>query len=308
MKVLITGGAGFAGSGLVGRLLEKGHRVTVLDFVAPLMSGHNLDKIDYIWKGLQDIQPSDVKGQDIIIHLAAQADVPMGLTSPKWTVEQNVMGAICLLEACKHLKFDRIIYAGSGNEWGRPIRLPIDENHPLTPHNPYAFSKAAAELAFEAYGRCYNLPIVRMSNGACCGAGMRKEIFIYKWLRNIMLNKEIVLEGGDQTRDLTYVSDILDAWMLTINAPRSKVIGQKFQVSYGKEVSVEDLMNMCLKECDENPKTYPIDRRPYRPGEKGQRELFDNSKARKVLGYRPKVGPEEAIHLTAKWVGTTLDV
>ena len=92
MKILITGGAGFAGTGLARRLIEKGHKVSVLDFVAPLMSDHDLDRVNYIWKGLQDIQPSDVKGQDIIIHLAAQADVPMGLTSPKWTVEQNVMG------------------------------------------------------------------------------------------------------------------------------------------------------------------------------------------------------------------------
>ena len=307
MKILITGGAGFAGTGLANRLVGLGHQVTILDFVAPLMSGHNLDKIGYIWKGLQDIEPSDVKNKDIVIHLAAQADVPMGLTSPKWTVEQNVMGTICLLEACKGQKFDRIIYAGSGNEWGRPVRIPIDENHPLTPHNPYAFSKAAAELAFEAYGRCYDLPIVRMSNGAVCGPGMRKEIFIYKWLRNIMLNKAVVLEGGDQTRDLTYVSDVLDAWILAINAPRKKVVGEKFQVSFGEEVAVEMLLNMCLDECDHSPMSYEIIRKPYRPGEKGQRECFDNKKARKVLGYRPRVGPQAAIHLTAQWIRSEID-
>jgi len=305
MRILITGGAGFAGAALTKELLNLGHKVTCFDVVAPLMNDALWDMKDhenlsFAWKGLQDIRKEDIEGHNIVIHLAAQADVPMGFKSPLWTVEQNVVGSTCLLDAVKESSgVEKVIYAGSGNEWGRPQYIPIDENHPLTPHNPYSFSKAAAELAFWAYHRCYDVPVVIMSNGIVTGPGMRREIFIFKWLYNILRGLPIVLEGGDQTRDITYTSDVIQAWLLAINAPAEKVVGEKFQVSYGEEHSVEEIMEMCLEECGAK---VPVIRTSHRPGEKGQREAFDNSKAREILGYKPQVGPREAIRLTKEWI------
>ena len=112
-----------------------------------------------------------------------------------------------------------------------------------------------------------------------------------------------MLEGGDQTRDITYTSDVMQAWLLAIDAPADKVVGKKFQVSYGEEHSVEEIMEMCLEECGVK---VPVIRTSHRPGEKGQREAFDNSKAREVLGYKPQVGPGEAIRLTKEWIEETL--
>ena len=167
-KVYIVGGAGFGGSGLAKHLVERGHQVTVMDRVGPLQAPllrPIIDKIDYQWSSLLDITPAHIEGQDIVIHLAAQADVPYGFTGARQVAMDNVMGTVCLLEALKDAPWvKRIIYAGSGNEFGRPEYLPIDENHPLTPHNPYSFSKAAAELAFRAWRLSYDLPVVYMSN------------------------------------------------------------------------------------------------------------------------------------------------
>ena len=304
MRNILIVGAGFAGGRLVRELLERGDRVGVIDIVAPFQNDRTWTVQDhpnfsYNWKALQDLTPSDLEGYDTVIHLAAQADVPMGFRSPKWTVEQNVMGTVCLLEACKHAKLDRLIYAGSGNEWGRGIYFPIDENHPLTPHNPYAFSKAAAELAIWSYQRCYDIPVVVMSNGCVVGPGMRREIFIFKWLYNILSGRPVVLEGGDQTRDITYSDDVIQAWRLAIDADKNDVVGQKFQVSYGMELPVERMLEICFDVCE---RKVPVVRRPHRPGEAGQRECFDNSKARKVLGYAPVVPPEEAIRRTKDWL------
>lgn len=298
MKVLITGGAGFAGSGLAHKLIEEGHEVRVLDVLAPLHAEPLLDileDIEYLWKSVQDIKAEDIAGCDVVVHLAAAADVPLGLTAPLWNTYENIVGSQALCEACKGSNIQKLIYAGSGNEWGRPVYLPIDENHPLTPHNPYAFSKAAAELCFWTYHRCYGLPITIMSNGAVCGKGMRREIFIYKWLRNIYRDKPCVLEGGDQTRDLTHVRDVLKAWMAAIEAPTEKVVGQKFQVSYGEEVSVAKLLDTCFEVTGKHT---GIIQRPHRAGEKGQREQFTNQKARDVLGYNPVINYREAIKLT----------
>lgn len=309
MSILIAGGAGFAGSGLVKRFLAKGYNVTVLDICSPGMAYNlkgdgypiNNPNLKYIWKALRDVEVKDLEGFDTIVHLAAQADVPMGITSPRWTVMENVEETICLLEQVRKLDFPpkRLIYAGSGNEFGRPEYLPIDEKHPLTPHNPYAFSKAGAEMLYWTYMRYANLPVTIMSNGACLGAGMRRDIFVYIWLKNMILGEPVHLQGGDQTRDLTYVTDILDAWELVIEADPSVIQNQKFQVSYGKELPVSKILEMCFEVTKSKVKVIQDD---YRPGEKGQRERFTNAKARKVLGYRPKVGPLEGIKLTYKWM------
>lgn len=304
--MIILGGAGFAGSGLVKRFLNKGKTVKVIDIISPHQAFNLEDVIDnpnltYIWKAIRDIEISDLEGHDTIIHLAAQADVPMGITSPRWTVMENVEETICLLEVIRKLsKYpDRLIYAGSGNEFGRPVYLPIDEEHPLTPHNPYAFSKAAAEMAYWTYSRCYNLPITIMSNGACLGPNMRRDIFVYIWLRNMIKGLPVKLEGGEQTRDLTYVSDILDAWELVIEAEPNKIRNEKFQVSFGKEMRVSDILTMCLNITNSKVKVERVD---YRPGEQGQRELFTNQKARKILGYNPKISPFEGIKMTYEWM------
>lgn len=298
-SILIVGGAGFAGLGLAKRLMERGDRVKVLDIMGKNQTEYLGVDVEYAWKAVHDISLGDVMGFDIVIDLAAQADVPMGFTSPKWTCYENVYGTLCLFEVLKDANIDRVLVAGSGNEYGRPKYLPIDEEHPLTPHNPYAWSKACQEMCAWAYQRCYDVPVTVMSNGCVSGPGMRREIFIFKWLWNILQGLPIVLEGGTQTRDLTYVDDVLDAWMLAIDAPRDVVVGEKWQVSYGDERRVIDILDLCLQEGDMRTE---VIHRPHRPGEDGQRELFATAKARELLGYEPKIGVEENIKLTAEWI------
>ena len=306
MHILITGGAGFGGSGLARALLKRGHEITVLDVVAPTHATNLqpvLSKIKYLWKSAQDVTQADLGGLDAVVHMVAQADVPMGFTSPRWTMEQCVNSALSILEAIKGLGPnnypEKVIYASSGNVYGRPLYLPIDEQHPLTPHNPYAAAKAAAELYFWAYHRCYEIPSVVMANGAVIGPHMRREIFIYKWLWNILHGDPLMLEGGDQTRDVTYVDDVVDAWVKAIEAPTDKVVGEKFHVSYGEEHAVSEIMEWCIDISDSAPE---IIYNPSRPGEEGQREYFTNQKAREVLGYNPKVPPKEGIERTWEWL------
>jgi nucleoside-diphosphate-sugar epimerase len=301
MKTLVVGGAGAAGVGLVKRLIERKEEVSILDITAQPYSEFNCLDIPYYWMAIQDVRLRHIKDYENIIYLAAQADVPMGFNSPMWTCYQNVSGAINFFEAARFSdKLDRLILASSGTEFGAHEYLPIDEKHPLIPSNPYSWSKASQEMAGMMYYRCFGVPVTIMSNGIVAGPGMRKEIFIYKWLVNLLQGKSVVLEGGDQTRDLTYITDVLDAWELVLNSPSDKIRGEKFQVSYGEEKSVEELLIMCLKECrcDENL----VIRQPYRPGEKGMRELFNIDKAKTVLGYNPKISPRESIQLTSAWI------
>ena len=309
-NVLITGAAGFGGSGIARALLALGYGVTGLDVTPPnhaqlLRRELSHPNFRYLWKSIQDIQPSDVAGHSTVAHLAAQPDTPMAFESPRYTVMQNIAGTVELLEAVRRADcVSKLIFAGSGNEVGRPLYFPIDEEHPLTPHNPYGFSKAAAELAMWAWHRAYGVPSVVMSTGVVIGPNMRREVFIFKWLWNALRGQPIVVEGGQQTRDLSFIDDVVDAWTLAIQAPVLKVVGQKFYVGYGEERSIEELAGMCREAAGAS---VPIEYVGYRPGEEGQREAFSNEKARSALGYVPQVAPSEAISLTADWVRSLLE-
>lgn len=309
-RVLITGVAGFGGSRLAGALLDQGYGVTGLDVTPPnsaLLLERELShpEFRYIWKSIQDIQPSDVAGHSVVAHLAAQPDTPLAFESPRYTVMQNVAGTVELLEAVRRTDgVSKLIFAGSGNEVGRALYLPMDEAHPLTPHNPYGFSKAAGELAMWAWHRAYGVPSMVMSTGVVIGPHMRREVFVFKWLWNALHGQPIVVEGGRQTRDLTYIDDVVEAWTLAIQAPTDSVVGEKFFVGYGQECSIEELAGLCL---EASGAAVPIKYVGYRPGEEGQREAFSTDKAKRVLGYCPKTSPAEAITLTAGWVRRLMD-
>ena len=304
MRCLITGGSGFGGCGLVEALLNRDYKVTVIDIVAPSYAENLKDVIDhpnlkYMWKSVHDLTPWDVEGHDIVVHFAAQADVPLGFTSPLWTVWENAVGTTSVLEAVREVGIDRFLLASSGNVFGRPVYLPIDEKHPLTPHNPYSASKACQEMLALAYYRAYGVPLVVIRNGVVIGERMRKEIFIFKWLYNILMDKPIIIEGGKQTRDPCYVRDAVNAWLLASEAPRETVVGETFHVSRGKEYTVEDIASKCIEVAG---KKVAIEYRPCRPGEEGMRECFDISKAKRILGYEPKTELPEALEKTLAWI------
>ena len=304
-NALVTGAAGFGGSNLTRALLARGYRVTGLDVAAPshaplLRREMDNPRFRYVWKSVHDIQPDDVEGNSIVAHLAAQPDTPMAFGSPRYTTMQNIDGAVALLEAVRRADgVQKLLFAGSGNEVGRARYTPIDEAHPLTPHNPYGFSKAAAELAMWAWRRSYGVPAIVMSTGVVIGPDMRREVFIFKWLWNALNGKPIVVEGGRQTRDLVYIDDAVDGWIRALAAPPQDVVGEKFFIGSGEEHSVDDLAKMCQ---DISGSGVPIQYADYRPGERGQREAFSIAKARRALDYNPKTSAEDAIQRTAKWV------
>ena len=304
-RALITGAAGFGGSALARALLARGHGVTGLDVTPPaharlLRRELSHPNFRYLWKSIQDIQPSDVSGHSVVAHLAAQPDTPLAFESPRYTVMQNITGTVELLEAVRRAGCaSKLIFAGSGNEVGRPRYLPMDEDHPLTPHNPYGFSKAAGELAMWAWHRAYGVPSIVMATGVVIGPEMRREVFIFKWLWNALHGQPIMVEGGQQTRDLTYIDDVVRAWTLAIEAPENLVVGEKFYVGYGEEHTVEELARICRAIVRSD---VPIEYADYRPGEAGQREAFSTEKARRVLGYNPQFPPGRAISHTAGWL------
>ena len=302
-NVLITGGAGYGGSGLTEALLKRGHSVRIIDILAPNEAWkvqEFMDKIDYRWKSVHDINDDDLKDIEVVIHMAAQADVPMGFSAPRWTFWEETMGTVNLLEACRDKPLRKFILASTGNVIGRPLYKPIDEKHPVVPHNPYSAAKASQELLVHAYRRCYGIPTAVMRNGIVYGPKMRKQIFIYIWLKQLLEGKGITIEGGKQTRDPCFGSDTVDAWIKVVEAPDEDIVGETFQVSRGKELNMLEIAKACRKVAGKEDAT--IHYTDYRPGEEGQFECFDNSFAEKRLGYKPVVDLEEGLKITWEWV------
>lgn len=164
---------------------------------------------------------------------------------------------------------------------------------------------AAAEIVVQSYHRCYNVPVVILRNGLVYGPRMRKEIVIAKFLINALRNRPLIVEGGKQTRDPNYISNVGDAFLRVIDAPKEDVVNETFHISYGKQITILELARKCIKVVDSNSE---ILFKPYRPGEEKMRQELDVTKAERILGYLPKIGLEEGLRLTADWLRKELEI
>jgi len=303
LKILILGGAGFGGSGLVRRLVNKSHQITVLDVIAPrhaelIRSLYENESIQYNWKSTLDLLPADIEGFDIIYDFAAQADVPLGFSSPLHTANNNILSVYRIMECLRHSHPTKFIYMGSGTTFGPNQELPINETAPQYASNPYSASKHCAEIVTFSYHRAYGIPVTVLRNGIVYGEQMRKEIVVARFIINALLNRTLIVEGGIQTRDMNYVSNTLDALELLLEVDEELINGEVFHCATGVETSIEKLAQIILELTESSSE---IQYNPYRYGEENVRQCLDYSKANRMLGYTPKIFLEEGLRRTIKW-------
>lgn len=320
MQILVTGAAGYGGAAIIRRLADQGHDIVGVDMVAPEEAWRLRDLIDgrrieYRWQAVQDMGVWDVAGYDRILHMAAVADVAAGHHSPEYTVQNNVLPTVHLLELVRQLPDSAtgdllLILAGTAHELEAAGDVTLTEDSPIQPGTPYGFSKATQELAFRTWGHAYGVPWAIMRNGIVAGRGMRRQIAPYLWCRRILQDMPVELHGrGLQTRDLTDGRDTAEAWARAVESPASKIRGQVLQVSRGIEITVADMLEMCYQAC-EHMVDHRIARRiehgPDRPGEEGMRERFDCSRTRALLDWVPRYNPSDTIADVAAWAAEGL--
>jgi len=297
---------------LAKRLLKEGYTISGLDIVAPVDAYRLkdvMDQIDYKWKAIQDITQYDLMNAQIIADFAAQPNSPLGLTAPKFTVWENLDGLVSLLECARKENISLFVYPSSGVVFGRtpPEHLPIKESEPFTPANPYAATKACSEILCMTYFRCYNVPVTILRIGMGFGPGMRKDESIAQFILKTLRSDEIIhVESPKTTRDPSYLENVIDAWVRLLEVPREDIIGEAFHISNGIEITIEDLARKCV-EVTANvaslfEHTTVVPTSTYRKGEFGMRQHLDISKAKRVLGWEPKVSLEEGLARTARWL------
>jgi len=299
-RVLVTGGAGFVGSHLVNSLLKEGHRVVALDNLSTgaienlpvrrkkgflFIKGDIRDNND-VRKALNDV--------DVVFHMAAIIDVPLSVKKPLIVNDVNVSGTLKLLEACLKHDVRRFIYASSCAVYGAPQYLPIDENHPIIPQSPYGISKLTSEhfcrIFHEIHGletislRFFNIYGKRQVKGPYSGV-------ITKFAERLKEKKSPVIFGdGEQTRDFLHVNDAVNACMLAL---RNKTyVGKIINIGSGKETTINELVSLLI-ELSAKTNIKPV----YKPPRKGDilRSWANIEKAKKLLGYQPKVDLESGL-------------
>lgn len=293
MKIILTGGAGFIGSNLAEFLLDSGYDVLILDN----FSSGNYENIKNL-KGKIDVIKCDlsIKGSwlqhltdcDYVIHLGALADIVPSIKEPARYFASNVTGTLNLIEGLRDTKVRKIIYAASSSCYGIPKIFPTNEDTLTSPQYPYALTKLMGEQLVEHWSKLYRIPAVSLRFFNVYGPRARTSgtygavlgVFI---AQNIAKKPLTIVGDGNQTRDFTYISDVISAIHTTMMSDWG---GYKFyNVGSGNTVSVNKLAALI------GGKTINI---PKRPGEPDC-TFADISKIKKELGWEPKVTIEEGL-------------
>jgi UDP-glucose 4-epimerase len=308
-RILVTGGAGFIGSHLVEKLMELGNSVIVLDDFSEgternLQGVSRSSELEVVHGDVLNMGTVDslVKKADYVFHLAVKC-LSLGLEDPMTVHEVNATGTLNVCMACKRHKTKRFIYVSSSEVYGSAKYLPMDENHPLWPTTPYAASKAAGEFYVWSFYDTWNLPAIIIRPFNTYGPRCRIDRYcavIPSFVKRLLLNQPLIVYGdGNQTRDFTYVSDTVEGILRA--AECDELVGGTINIARGEEVSVKKIAEIVLSLMEMNGKRAldPIFEKE-RPGDV-RRHLADISKARKLLGFEPKVSIIDGIKSYVEW-------
>lgn len=227
LKVVVTGGLGFIGSNLARRLVELGADVSVVDSLLPNTGGNcaNLKDLENRLRiQIVDLRNAEkiaslIRGQSVVFNLAGTVSHLDSMTDPLSDMGANVHGQIVLLEACRrYIPEARIVFASTRQIYGRPISCPVDESHPISPVDVNGINKDAAESYHSLYHQVYGMQTVSLRLTNTFGPRMRvkdaRQTFLGIWIRRVLEDAVFEVWGGDQKRDLTYVDDAVDAFLV----------------------------------------------------------------------------------------------
>jgi UDP-glucose 4-epimerase len=308
--ILVTGGAGALGSSLTGMLLARGYRVTVMDRLQQNCAWRLRDvardeRLSYVWKAVEDMTEKDMDGIGTIIYCNAQADRPLGISSPRYTVFNNIIPLVHILELVKSSEsLDKFLLPSSGTVFlGVPSsELPVSEDTVPKPANPYSASKYMEEIICQSYARAYEVPVVILRSGLVYGQGMRLDISIAQFIMKALANSPIYVRSPQTTRTPAHIEDVLKFWDRVLEADRSEVVGKTIHTVPGIEYSMVSIAET-VKHVSGS--TSPIILGEYEAG-----ELIDGfparewtiSKTASELGVVCNVSLEEGIRRTIPYI------
>lgn len=321
-KILVTGGAGFIGSNLTEELLQRGHKVTILDNFATGKIENLLALLekypDSLTLQVGDIRNmSDcrkaVEGVEYLFHEAALGSVPRSIKDPVTTNEVNVTGFLNMLVAGRDAGIKRFIYAASSSTYGDSQSLPKVEDVIGKPLSPYAITKYVNELYADVFAKTYGMECIGLRyfnvfgrrqdpNGAYAAV-------IPLFVKKLMRHESPVINGdGEYSRDFTYIDNVILMNLLAMETTDPRAVNQVYNTAYGERTTLNQLV-ACLKEYlsefDPDIAGIEVIHGPNRGGDIPH-SLADIDKARKLLGYNPKYNMRDGLKEAVQWYWSNL--
>jgi UDP-glucose 4-epimerase len=313
MNYLVTGSAGFIGSHLCKKLILEGAHIIAVDsftdYYPRWLKEKNIQSLvenphfELISQDLLDLDLRKIMDKtDVVFHFAAQAGVRSSWGSDfSIYTKNNIEATQKLLEAAKTSSIKKFIYASSSSVYGLSPLLPMTETSPLHPFSPYGVTKLAAENLCFLYHKNYGIPCVSLRFFTVYGPGQRPDMAFHKFFRAIAENNEISVFGdGQQTRDFTFIDDIIQANLSSIECGKP---GETYNLGGGTQRKLADIFPVLEEICQTKLKIRYVEK------EKGdvQHTFADIQKAKKDLNYSPEVSLEDGLKLEWDWIKTIIN-
>ena len=313
-RIIITGHAGFIGFHVARRLLNEGHTVLGIDnlndYYSVKLKEDRLNNLKQIKSGsltsvIKDISDPDIEEvynqfkPDYIINLAAQAGVRYSLTDPYTYLESNIKGFLHILEFAKETKVKKIIYASTSSTYGGNTKIPFSEDDRTDNQLQfYAVTKKTNELMANAYSNLYSLNTVGLRFFTVYGPWGRPDMALYKFVENIQNQKPIdIYNYGKHARDFTYIDDIVDGILLTLEDSENGGKNKIFNIGNGTKIPLAEYIESIESALGIKAKKNYL---PLQPGDVLETSA-DISKFKSAYGYNPKTDVKSGVEKFVKW-------
>jgi dTDP-glucose 4,6-dehydratase len=310
---LVTGAGGFIGSHLVETLAELGADVRAFVHYNALGTHGWLDGSPAAGRNTViagDVADADsvrdaMRGADTVFHLAALIAIPYSYRAPRSYVRTNVEGTLNVMQAAREIGVRRVVHTSTSEVYGTAQYVPIDEAHPLVGQSPYSATKIGADKIAESFQRSFGVPVVTVRPFNTFGPRQSARAVIPTIVAQVLAGDCVRLGSLAPRRDLSYVSDTVDGFIAAAASPLAP--GETINLGSGREISIGDLAQRIAR-IAERPIRIEADAERLRPeASEVDRLVADIAKARRLLGWEPRVLLEDGLVRTIGWMGTNLD-
>lgn len=314
--VLVTGAGGFIGSHITEHLIDLNANVKAFvrynsrnDWgLLELLPKEKLNQIEVITGDLRDEHAvrQAAKDVDVVFHLASLIAIPYSYIHPREVVETNVIGTLNVMMAANENGVEKVVHTSTSEVYGTAIYVPIDENHPLQGQSPYSASKIGADKIAESFYRSFDLPVAIIRPFNTYGPRQSARAVIPTIVTQTLTGDKVYLGSLHPTRDYTYVEDTINAFIKVAESRNS--IGEVINVGSNFEVSIGELAKKIISLIGKKVEIVTDSKRIRPEKSEVERLCCDNTKAKKLLGWEPKITLEEGLKRTIEWISEHINL
>ncbi|MBO0772780.1 MAG: SDR family NAD(P)-dependent oxidoreductase [Actinobacteria bacterium] len=308
----VTGAEGFIGSHLVEALVRRGYRVRAMVLYnmwnscawLDTLAADIMDQVEVVFGDVRD--PASARelaeGAQVVYHLAAIGSVPYSYRAPRSFVDTNTIGTLHMLEAVRACGTPRLVHTSTSETYGTARTVPISEEHPLQAQSPYAASKVAADKLVESYHLSFGLPAVTLRPFNTFGPRQSTRAVIPQIITQLAAGSRLLKLGAlDPTRDFSYVTDTVAAFIAVGEAPGAAVLGELFNCGPGDDVAIGKLAEDITKLMGVDAEITEDAQRLRPKDSEVMRLVCDATKLRERTGWRPRLSRDEGLQETIDW-------